>query len=69
MINRFVERAEAVARKRQRRRIERILSAIEDRASGVSAEATASTIVLSGRGLVRRWLSDPSLRFTGTLSK
>lgn len=69
MMKRLQERAQEVARRKQRLRVERLVAALEAKVSGVAVEATNSGVILSGRGLVRRWLSDPALRFAGTLSK
>lgn len=68
MIRRLQQRAEAAAGKRQRERIARIVAALEDEAD-VVAEPGSSGVLLSGRALVRRWLSDPALRFAGTMAK
>lgn len=68
-MKRLRARAEAVAREKQRLRIERIVAELEAGVPGVAVEATASAVVLSGAALARRWLSDPALRFAGTMSK
>lgn len=61
MMEKLMARAEAAVRAAQRRRIE--LVAARFREAGVSAAAATDSILCSGRGLVRRWLADPVLRF------
>lgn len=68
VIRRLKQRAEDAAGRRRRERIARIVEALEDKA-GVVAEPGPSGVLLSGRALVRRWLSDPALRFAGTMAK
>ena len=62
---RLTRRAEANARARQRSTIGRLAENL--RALGIHVEAGADQIVVSGRGLGRRWLVDPALRFLGRL--
>lgn len=69
MIRRLQARAEAIAARKRRDRIERIVAELEARVPGVRAEASESGVTISGTALVRRWLSDPALRFAGTMSK
>lgn len=68
MIRRLQQRAEAAAGNRQRKRIALIVASLEDEA-GVIAQPIPGGVLLSGRALVRRWLSDPALRFAGTMAK
>jgi len=55
------ERAAAIARAAQRRKIGEIEHSADE--LGVRVEAGADEVILSGRGLVRRWLNEASLRF------
>lgn len=57
------KRAEQLARAEQRRAIARIAAALHDQARGIAVEASGHGVVLRGRGLIRRWLVDPGLRF------
>jgi len=61
MMERLLARAEAAGRGAQGSRIERIATRLRE--AGVSVVASADSIVCSGRGLSRRWLADPLLRF------
>lgn len=57
----LMARAQAAGRGEQRRLIEQI--AARFREAGVNAAAGTDSILCSGRGLARRWLADPLLRF------
>lgn len=61
MMERLMARAEAAGRGARRRRIEQI--AARFREAGVTTVTDLETVRCSGRGLARRWLSDPLLRF------
>ena len=62
------QRAEAIVRDLQRDRIARIVATLGGTA-GIAAEPTQGGVLLSGRALVRRWLSDPALRFAASIAK
>ena len=61
MMERLVKKAEAIARSAQQRATEEVAARAEELVGQVSIEG--ERIVLSGRGLLRRWLTDPALRF------
>lgn len=63
----LLKRGEQLARDMERRRLEQIAAGIRD--LGVSVASEGSTLVLTGRKLIRRWLSDPALRFVGRLDR
>lgn len=54
-------RAEAIARAAQRRRLAEIGASIG--AKDLRVETRADSITIRGKKIVRRWLSDPLLRF------
>jgi hypothetical protein len=56
-----VERAEAMAARRADAVRERVVAAA-GQVPGVAAEVVGDGVVLSGRGLVRRTISDPRLQ-------
>jgi hypothetical protein len=58
--------AESIARAAQRRRLQQIAAGLRGR--GVTVEVAADSVVIRGRRLVQRWLSDPLLRFAGRMS-
>ena len=61
MMERLIARAEQIGRAAQARRLQQI--AAELGASGVKAQSDGDFVTFRGRGLARRWLSDPLLRF------
>ena len=67
MMNALLARGAAIARAAQGRRLERIVDGL--RAAEVQAETTSDSVAGLGRQLVRRWLSDPAIRFAGRLGR
>ena len=69
MTARMLRRAEAIARKRQ----SRIAALVAERVAQVLAtgavELQGTQVIVRGRGLLRRWLTDPDLRFVGRTLK
>ena len=61
MMERLIDRAGKIGRAAQARRLQQI--AAELGASGVKAESDGESVVIRGRALVQRWLSDSRLRF------
>lgn len=68
-MDRLIARAQELVRKQQRRRIEGITAALATQLSGAEIEVTAGGISVAGKALLRRWLSDPALRFVRTLTR
>lgn len=58
LFDRLTKRVEAIA-ERRRRSVEAAWADVQ----GVTIHREADWLVLSGRGLVRRWLGDARLRF------
>lgn len=56
-------RAEQLARAEQRRAVAWIADALDGQLRGIAVEASGDDVVLRGKGLIRRWLVDPGLRF------
>lgn len=63
MMSRFIQRVEDVARAEQARRIAELIARVREVLGEGSVQAEDGRILVRGRGLVKRWLSDPSLRF------
>lgn len=61
MMEGLIARAEQIGRAAQAQRLQEI--AAELGASGAKAESDGESVVFRGRGLARRWLSDPLMRF------
>ena len=62
-------RADALARAQQRLAIGRLADELTAKLKTAVVEATDSQVVVRGRGLLRRWLADPALRFLTSLSR
>lgn len=59
--------AEQLARSAQRRALERLGRAWGNQSRGVRVRIENDRLSVEGRRMVRRWLSDPALRFAGRL--
>ena len=68
MIN-LLRRADALARAGQRRLVGRIAAALSATLRDASVDVEEAQVVVSGRGIVKRWLIDPSLRFLAAGSR
>ena len=60
-MNNLERKAAAIGQAAQRRALARIERALREQ--HIAAEVRGDQVVLSGRGLVKRWLSEASLRF------
>jgi len=63
MMAKLVTRGDALARAAQAKRIEQIGARLKELVRGVSIETDEARVIVSGRGLLKRWLIDPQLRF------
>lgn len=59
----LIARGELLARKARRRAIERTVARLREQFPGAKVVEEAEAVAIRGRGLVRRFLIDPSLRF------
>ena len=59
------QRAAEIGRMAQRRKTDEIARALQER--GVATERRDYMLFLSSKGLIKRWLSEASLRFVGSL--
>ncbi|WBY07107.1 hypothetical protein PIB19_17035 [Sphingomonas sp. 7/4-4] len=69
MMEGFEARAETLGAAAAERAAVRLAATARETLPGVSAEAEAGRVVISGRGLGRRWLRDPALRWLGGLMR
>lgn len=67
MMETLMARGETAAQRARAGRIEAIAQAVAAQVPGVHTDTSTEEIVLTGRGLLRRWLTDPALRFIGRL--
>ena len=63
MMRALLKRGEELARTAQADRIERIAGRLREIVRGGSIETGEARVIVSGRGLLKRWLIDPQLRF------
>ena len=59
----LTRRAEELARAEQQRKVAEIAERLKSLVRGASVQVEDAQILVSGRGLLKRWLTDPSLRF------
>jgi hypothetical protein len=64
-MNRLEARAEAVGERAAAQTALRLRDAAREALPGLTVEAEAGRVVISGRGLWRRWLADAALRWPG----
>ena len=65
MMNQLLERGEAIARDAQRRTAERVAQELRAELATGSVQVDGASVIVSGRGIMKRWLADASLRFLG----
>jgi hypothetical protein len=63
MMHGMMIRAESIARAGQRRKLYQVAEQLRDVLNGASVEVEEARVLVRGRGIVKRWLIDPSLRF------
>lgn len=64
----LVKRVEQLARERQRQKVREVAEQLKAVLGSAAVEAEEARVLVRGRGMVKRWLIDPSLRFlTGGL--
>lgn len=63
MMARLAKRVEELARERQRQKVRQIAEELKALIGDAAIEAQEARVLVRGRGIVKRWLIDPSLRF------
>jgi hypothetical protein len=61
----LLERAEHMARAAQQRRVARLAEEWREHLPGATVTEETGGVAIAARGLSRRWLGDPVLRFLG----
>jgi hypothetical protein len=63
MMENLLTRADALAHAEQQRKLVQVAGELKELLRGVTIEVEETRILMSGRGILKRWLLDPSLRF------
>jgi hypothetical protein len=63
MMTNLVKRGEQIASGQQRRTVQAVAQRLRAIFGSAAVEIEEARVVVRGRGLVKRWLVDPSLRF------
>lgn len=63
MMSELLKRGEELAREAQVRRVTQVAGRLKELVRGISIETDEARVIVSGRGLLKRWLIDPQLRF------
>ena len=61
----MLKRAEVIAQDKQKRTVDAVAQRLRDLLKSASVEVQGSRVVVRGKGLLKRWLIDPDLRFLG----
>lgn len=69
MMEKLVKRADELARAGQRQKVQAVAEQLKGMLAGASVEVEEARVLVSGRGIIKRWLIDPSLRFLAGGSK
>lgn len=59
----LMKRADEIVRAGQQRRIRSVAAQLRNALVSASIEIEEARVLVRGRGIVKRWLIDPSLRF------
>ena len=65
MMTVLTKRAEALARQRQAAKLRDIAKRLRTLVGEGAVEVEEARVLVRGRGIIKRWLIDPSLRFLG----
>jgi hypothetical protein len=63
MLENLLTRGEAIGRDAQQRKIADVAQQLRDMFGAGAVQVDDEAVTVSGRGIVKRWLIDPSLRF------
>ena len=62
-MRKLMSRGDALAREAQQRQVERVAQQLRGLFGSAAVEADEARVLMRGRGIIKRWLIDPSLRF------
>lgn len=67
-MEKLIERGEQLASDAQARQVKRVAEQLRSLFGSAAVDVEEARVIVSGRGIIKRWLIDPSLRFlTGGL--
>jgi hypothetical protein len=69
MMERLLKRGDAIAREAQRRGVAQLAEHLRARFGAGAVRTDEADVVVRWRGLVRRWLTEPGLRFLAGILK
>lgn len=63
MFSTLIRRAEEFARRRRTEKVQAIAAQLRALLGAAAIEVEEARVLVRGRGIIKRWLIDPSLRF------
>jgi hypothetical protein len=63
MMEGLFARGEMLARERQRQKVQAVAAQLRAMFGSTAVEVEEARVLVRGRGMIKRWLIDPSLRF------
>ena len=63
MMSELLSRGERLAREAQRRKVVEVAAQLRGMLGSTAIEVEEARVLVRGRGIIKRWLIDPSLRF------
>jgi hypothetical protein len=63
MMSELLRRGEALAREQQRQKVQSVAEQLRGMFGSAAIEVEEARVLVRGRGMIKRWLIDPSLRF------
>jgi hypothetical protein len=65
MMEKLTARGEQLARGAQEQRVQKVAQQLRMIFGSAAVEVEEARVLVRGRGMIKRWLIDPSLRFLG----
>ena len=69
MMESLLKRGEELARQAQRAQVQKVAEQLKAIFGAAAIEVQEAQVLVRGRGIIKRWLIDPSLRFLAGESK
>ena len=63
MMEKLIARTDELIREAQARQVRRVAQQLRSLFGSAAVEVEEARLLVSGRGIIKRWLIDPSLRF------